>query len=105
MDGIFGNLFDLNRDGHMSVPEHVVDFAVFNHFVDEIDAEAAAESSSRRSDSVLDDLLFSDEESLSDGDDFGDGVDSYDDDFDSFDDDFDDRDGADSGFGIYDDAF
>ena len=48
MDGIFGKRFDLNGDGHMSVPEHMADFSVFSHFMDEIDSEGAEEAKAGR---------------------------------------------------------
>lgn len=51
MDGIFGKRFDLNGDGRMSVPEHMVDFAVFSHFMDEIDAEGDDEAKASRHES------------------------------------------------------
>ena len=55
MDGIFGKRFDLNGDGHMSVPEHMADFSVFSHFMDEIDSERAEEAKAgRRDDDALD---------------------------------------------------
>lgn len=58
MDGIFGKRFDLNGDGHMSVPEHMADFSVFSHFMDEIDSEHAEEAKAGRCDD--DDLDFCD---------------------------------------------
>ncbi len=51
MDGIFGNRFDLNGDGHLSAPEHMADFAVFRRFMDEIDAEDDDEAKTARHDS------------------------------------------------------
>ncbi len=56
MDGIFGKRFDLNGDGRMSVPEHMADFSVFSHFMDEIDSEGAEEAKAGRRDD--DDLDF-----------------------------------------------
>ncbi len=50
MDGIFGKRFDLNGDGHMSAPEHMADFSVFSHFMDEIDSEDAEEAKAGRYD-------------------------------------------------------
>ena len=50
MDGIFGKRFDLDGDGHMSVPEHMADFSVFGHFMDELDAEGAEEAKTSRHD-------------------------------------------------------
>ncbi len=41
LDGIFGNRFAFNGDGHMSVPERMADFFAFSHFMDEIDADDA----------------------------------------------------------------
>ncbi len=58
MDGIFGKRFDINGDGHMSVPEHMADFSVFSHFMDEIDSEGAEETKAGRYDD--DDLDFCD---------------------------------------------
>ncbi len=117
MDGIFGNRFDLNGDGHMSVPEHMIDFAVFSHFMDEIDVEAAEEAKAARHDGddldlcdtsdafitkdpsaatdgdfVVDDKeyyasLFADVDDMDDLDDEDDFDDDYDED-DDFDDDF-----------------
>ncbi len=55
MDGIFGKRFDLDGDGRMSVPERMADFAVFSHFMDEIDAEGDdGTKASRRESNGLD---------------------------------------------------
>lgn len=31
MDGLFGNLFDINGDGELSAGERMMDFALFHH--------------------------------------------------------------------------
>ena len=35
MDGLFGNLFDINGDGELSTGERMMDFALFHHMVTE----------------------------------------------------------------------
>lgn len=101
MDGIFGNRFDLNNDGYMSVPEHMIDFAVYNHFVEEVDAEVAAEEKARASKQSS--KLFSETDSFVSGSssnsvfdptevDFDDEDDFDEDDFDDEDDDLDEDD-------------
>ena len=107
MDGIFGNRFDLNNDGYMSVPEHMIDFSVYNHFVEEVDAEVAAEEKARASkqssklfsetdsfvsnpssNSVFDPTEVDfDEDDFDDEDDYFDNEDDFDDEEDDFDDD------------------
>lgn len=41
MDGLFGNLFDIDGDGELSAGEHMMDFALFHHMANECDDELA----------------------------------------------------------------
>ena len=40
MDGLFGNLFDINGDGELSAGERMMDFALFHHMATEGDEAA-----------------------------------------------------------------
>lgn len=40
MDGLFGNLFDINRDGGLSASECMMSFALFHHMATEGDEAA-----------------------------------------------------------------
>lgn len=41
MDGLFGDLFDLNHDGKLSTGERMMGFALFHHMATEGDGDAA----------------------------------------------------------------
>lgn len=62
MYDLFGDKFDLNRDGKLSAAEHMMDFSVFNYWATDDDDGA---SRKRSSESYFDD--YEDDDDFEDG--------------------------------------
>ena len=58
MFGIFGNLFDLNRDGKLDPTEQAMEFAVLQQIIDEEDDENASFSEKTDDFDLIDDSDF-----------------------------------------------